>query len=229
MSLKKESPVTILQAIIFIQFGLSFSITILTTIGIAFGYPVASYYLMALLQALVAIPGIVYIALQGNIWIAVYISFQLVTASCEIYWLIYMIFDKQSAGAWLGLACLTFVNIVAVVIAIWFRQSVLKVPCKKNKKIEAKDLDMKSEKPDMKVPSTSMSEVEKSKGASSKAKSTSSIKKSPARSMERSDMSEKSSKGSLKVRKTKKSSSPSMPLDSRETTSLSRSSSKTAD
>lgn len=59
MSLTKDGSVavTILQAIIFIQFGLCVAITILTTVGISFGYPVASHYLMALLQALVAIPG----------------------------------------------------------------------------------------------------------------------------------------------------------------------------
>lgn len=68
MSLTKDGSVavTILQAIIFIQFGLCVAITILTTVGISFGYPVASHYLMALLQALVAIPGIVYIVTQTN-------------------------------------------------------------------------------------------------------------------------------------------------------------------
>ncbi|CAL2030471.1 unnamed protein product [Caenorhabditis brenneri] len=232
MSLKKEAPssVTVLQAVIFLQFGLCFSITVLTTIGIAFGYPVASHYLMALLQVIVAVPGIVYIALQGNIWIAVYISFQLVTASCEIYWLVYMIFDKQSAGAWVGLAVITAINIAAVVVALWFRQTVLKVPCaKRNKKGGDLGGEGKGDKPEMKVPSTSMSEIEKSKiGSSSSKKSssnTNSSGKKPARSTEKSsDMSEKSSKGSLKVRKNKKPASPSMPLDSRETTSRSRTS-----
>lgn len=137
-----------------------------------------------------------------------------------------MIFDKQSAGAWVGLAVITAINIAAVVIALWFRNTVLKVPCtKKNKKAAVEE--KRSDKPDMKVPSTSMSEVEKSKGVSSdrSSKSTSSVKKGSARSSEKStDMSEKSTKGNLKVRKTKKSSSPSMPLDSRETTSRSRSS-----
>lgn len=68
MTLNKEAPgaVTLLQAVIFLQFGASFFITVMTTVGISFGYSVASYFLMALLQVLVAIPGIVHVALQGN-------------------------------------------------------------------------------------------------------------------------------------------------------------------
>uniref|UniRef100_A0A1I7UIY8 MARVEL domain-containing protein n=1 Tax=Caenorhabditis tropicalis TaxID=1561998 RepID=A0A1I7UIY8_9PELO len=209
MSLKNETPgsVTILQAIVFLQFGICFGITVFTTIGLAFGYPIASFYLMALLQVIVAVPGIVFVALHQNIWIAVYTSFQLVTASCEVYWLVYMIFDQRSAGGWLGLSIVTAVNIAAVVVALWFRHTAIKFPCIKK---------IKENKPEMKVPSTSMSELEKPKNAASK--STSSIKKSPSAK----SSSEKSSKGSLKVRKVKK--ALPMPLDSRETTSRSRTS-----
>ncbi|CAI2312018.1 unnamed protein product [Caenorhabditis sp. 36 PRJEB53466] len=223
MSLNKDAPsaVTLLQAIIFLQFGASFFIVVLTTVGIAFSYPVASYYLMALLQVVVTIPGIVHIALQGNIWVAIYITFQLVTAVCEIYWLIYMIFDNQSAGRWVGLSLLTAINIVAVVIAMWFRQKVLKMPCKKNKEKKKED-----PKPEMKTPSTSISEIEKSKAArSSKESSATSSKRSSEKSTNKSEEkseereSEKSSKGNRKVRKVKKNKPSRLPIDSREVSS----------
>uniref|UniRef100_A0A8R1E3P7 Uncharacterized protein n=1 Tax=Caenorhabditis japonica TaxID=281687 RepID=A0A8R1E3P7_CAEJA len=222
MSLNKEPPssVALLQVVIFLQFSASFFIVVLTTVGLSYDYPVASYYLLALLQVIVALPGVVHILIQGITFAAIYIAFQLVTAACEIYWLVYMISTNATFGRWIGLALLTFINVSAVVIGLWFRSVMVKMPGKQANEENNKGFVMREANPEMKAPPTSIKSIsnDRSKKRSRKTSSTSSPsqRKKTVTSSTRSKSS--ASKKSSSSRATRR--SPNLPRDSRETSNF---------
>uniref|UniRef100_A0A8R1HT16 Uncharacterized protein n=1 Tax=Caenorhabditis japonica TaxID=281687 RepID=A0A8R1HT16_CAEJA len=243
MSLNKEPPsaVALLQIVIFLQFSASFLIVVLTTVGLSYDYPVAKYYLLALLQMIVAIPGVVHIVIQGNselekikfsekltatlAWAALYIAAQMVTSACEIYWLVYMIATNATVSRWICLALLTVMNVSAVVIGLWFRSVMVKMPGDKTSPETTndpkKDFPMGVMKPQMKAPSQSMMSDSETRDSTKRSSKTSLSGSSKSRRTKKTKSASSSRSKSSSTKKCSSSTStgrrsPNMPRDSRE-------------
>ncbi|CAB3407395.1 unnamed protein product [Caenorhabditis bovis] len=132
-SLKTDtSSPSLLLLMICVQFAVSFWIFVMATVGVSIGAPVASYFLLALLQTIITMPGVVYLFIKSEICVALYAACQLVCGASELYWMFYLMAHEFPFSSWISLLILSSVQITATLIALLFKD--LKVRRSKVKK-----------------------------------------------------------------------------------------------
>ncbi|CAI5452008.1 unnamed protein product [Caenorhabditis angaria] len=117
--------ISLLELVIFFQFVIAFAIFILATVGVAVGYEVSTFYVLSLLEVVIAAPGVAHIALKSSIYLAVYVSFQVITAISEIFWIVYIIASNGGTLKWLSLSILLFVQTIAIFFAFVSRDTAI--------------------------------------------------------------------------------------------------------
>ncbi|CAD6196320.1 unnamed protein product [Caenorhabditis auriculariae] len=116
---------TWLHLVVFAEFIVTAILFIFTTVGVAIGEQVCPVFLLSLLQFGIALPGLVYIIRGDTVCLAIYISLQSITGVCELVWFGIQLAKLAEFLVIAALASLAILQIVSIVVASFFRHTLL--------------------------------------------------------------------------------------------------------
>ncbi|CAJ0954662.1 unnamed protein product, partial [Mesorhabditis belari] len=126
---EKEGP-TCLALVVYLEFYVALTIFVFAVVGVSVGANCMPVLLLALVQALIAVPGLVFLFQRIGKLRILFTLLQLMTAICEFAWIFLVFFcaedDNQShIPKAIALGVLTLIQVMAVIVSIFFPFRVL--------------------------------------------------------------------------------------------------------